>query len=156
MTRTTGTEGRPLVPEELSDRVDCLLSKVAEAVRKDTDATFASLDIRGAHHSVLRMLGVCGPLAQKDLAARLRVDSSTIVDLVDQLEGRGLAERRRDLKDRRVYLVELTESGQRLLAAADERVGGLRRDVFAALSAAEYEQLRGLLDKLSTRWTTSA
>nr|WP_255603829.1 MarR family transcriptional regulator [Oscillochloris sp. ZM17-4] len=72
------------------------------------------------------------PMAQRDLAAWLRLEKSTVSRLVAQLEQRGWLGRARDNSDRRVLLLSLTADGRRIageLAAA-------RRARFARLLAA--------------------
>src|SRR5690242_17409032 len=124
-----------LVPPELNDRVDYLLCKVADTAKRNVDAIFAQLGIRGSHHAVLRVLQKVGSTPQYAIAQRLHVDGSTIVDLIDHLEANELAVRVRSRSDRRIQLVEITASGTERLAAADELAARLRTGVFAALSA---------------------
>ncbi|MFJ8014040.1 MarR family winged helix-turn-helix transcriptional regulator [Streptomyces sp. NPDC096339] len=91
-----------------------------------------------------------GPISQRALADRLEVDPSVLVGILNDLEGDGLAERRRDPADRRRHNVVITAAGQAALgttnAALDEVEGG----IFAALSVREREVLRGLLDRVNT------
>lgn len=140
---------RSLVPLELQDRVDYLLCKIADTAKRNVDAVFAPLGIRGSHHAVLRVLAELGPTPQHAIAARLHVDGSTIVDLVDFLEDKGLATRVRGRTDRRVQFVEITDAGTECLADANKLAAALREDVFAALSADEYENLRAILIELA-------
>jgi DNA-binding MarR family transcriptional regulator len=133
------------VPEELQDRVDYLLCKIADTAKRSVDGIFAQLGIRGSHHAVLRVLAASGPLSQHGIAQRLHVDSSTIVDLVDQLEKRGLATRRRSPTDRRVQLVAMADEGQAVLAAGDGLAASLREQVFSRLTAQDYEHLHRTL-----------
>ena len=53
-----------------------------------------------------------GGISQKDLAALVGIDGSSLVRLLDILAGRGLVERRMDPADRRTRLVFLTEAGR--------------------------------------------
>ncbi|MFI8501321.1 MarR family winged helix-turn-helix transcriptional regulator [Streptomyces sp. NPDC085524] len=91
-----------------------------------------------------------GPLSQRALADRLEVDPSVLVGILNDLEGDGLAERRRDPADRRRHNVVITAAGRAALdttnAALDEVEGG----IFGALSVQEREVLRGLLDRVNT------
>lgn len=138
-----------LVPPELQDRVDYLLCKIADTAKRNVDTVFAQLGIRGAHHAVLRVVARLGPTPQYAIAARLHVDGSTIVDLADFLEKKGLVVRVRSRTDRRVQLVQITDDGTRCLAEADKLAATLQQDVFAALPTVEYENLRGILIELA-------
>jgi DNA-binding MarR family transcriptional regulator len=66
--------------------------------------------------------------------------ASTATGVIDRLEQAGYVRRVRDLDDRRVVWVELTEAGERLneqLPVFSARVAGL----FKVLSVAELEQM---------------
>ncbi|HSK17157.1 MAG TPA: MarR family transcriptional regulator [Gaiellaceae bacterium] len=68
-------------------------------------------------------------LTQRDLAARLRLEKSTVSRLAGQLVSRGWAERGPHPTDGRAVLVRLTESGERIAAEIEEA----RRRRFASL-----------------------
>ena len=83
--------------------------------------------------STLATLERTGPRRLTDLAVCEEVSQPSMTVLVTQLEGLGLAERRRDPADARVVLVAITEAGRQHLRA-------IRRVGAAALT--------GLIDKL--------
>lgn len=68
-----------------------------------------------------------GPTSVTDLADQLAVTHSTITELVRRLELRGLVQRSRDPKDRRVVRVNLTADGRDLIDAVppEQRLGAL-------------------------------
>ncbi|HWU60537.1 MAG TPA: MarR family transcriptional regulator [Ensifer sp.] len=74
-------------------------------------------------------------VTQKQLAARVGLDGSSLVRLLDILSRQGLVERRIDLADARARLVFLTDAGR-------ARVADIRR----ALSEAEAEMLQDISD----------
>ena len=82
---------------------------------------------------VLLMLSMGGARSSLELTRGLGVGPATVTGLVDRLAAQGLVARREDPQDRRVRLVEPTESGRALVAR---------------LEAAGTEQLRGLLGTL--------
>ena len=69
-------------------------------------------------------------LTQSELAARLRLEKSTVSRLVGQLQERGWVERRRAEHDGRVLLLELTDQGRQMA----EQVATSRAAFFARLS----------------------
>jgi DNA-binding MarR family transcriptional regulator len=91
-------------------------------------------------HAVMD-LGAMGPLSHGQLAARLRLEKSTISRLVRQLEKRGWIERARLRHDRRVVQIRLTAAGKR----AAERLARARQTKFDLLLAALPKQKRGLV-----------
>ena len=65
--------------------------------------------------AVLLLLDGREPESQQQAAGRLGVDRTTMVGLLDGLEGKGLVARHADAGDRRRNVVGLTDAGQRTL-----------------------------------------
>lgn len=65
---------------------------------------------------VLDALHHLGPLSQAVLAAKVMRSTGNMTTVLDGLEARGLVRRGRDLQDRRMLRVELTEAGAFLYA----------------------------------------
>jgi DNA-binding MarR family transcriptional regulator len=92
-------------------------------------------------------------LSQQDLSRLLHLDPTTMVALIDEMEGAGHAERRRNPADRRRYILRLTDDGRAALARAGSAVDAVERDFLAAVPAEDRERLRTLLnDLLADRW----
>ena len=87
-------------------------------------------------------------VTQSRLAEAVRRDRSTMVGVIDLLEGRGLVERRRG-DDRRTNGLWLTRSGRQLLAKALRRIAEHERRIASRLSPAERRRLLQLLGKIS-------
>ena len=85
-----------------------------------------------------------GPLSLSELASAVSVDAPYATLIVDNLEERGLVERRPDPADRRRKLVALTPEGKE----AAQRALRIKREPppgFARLSAAELDTLEELI-----------
>jgi len=72
-----------------------------------------------------------------------------MVFLVDELEQRGLVERRRNPSDRRSHALYLTDQGRAKLREAQETSAGHANQVGASLTDAERTQLTTLLRRLA-------
>jgi DNA-binding MarR family transcriptional regulator len=72
-----------------------------------------------------------------------------MVAIVDDLEQRGLLERRPHARDRRVRHLHLTPGGRRLLRKAERNAQNFDQQVGHALSDAELLQLLDLLDRVA-------
>lgn len=87
-------------------------------------------------------------LTQSRLAEAVRRDRSTMVAVLDELEARGLIERRKG-EDRRTNGLWLTRSGKTFLAAVMRRVNAHERRFAARFTARERLQLFDLLERLA-------
>jgi DNA-binding MarR family transcriptional regulator len=87
-------------------------------------------------------------VTQSRLAEAAERDRSTMVGVLDQLEARGLIERRRGA-DRRTNGLWLTRAGRALLVRALRAIERHERRIATRLSAAERRQLLALLGKIS-------
>ena len=90
-----------------------------------------------------------GPLSLSELAEAVRVDAPYATLIVDNLEERGLVERRPDPADRRRKLVALTPEGKE----AAQRALRIKREPppgFANLSAAELDTLEELMRRVTS------
>src|SRR6476619_8515955 len=67
--------------------------------------------IRPRHVAALIELRDSGQLTQQSLCGQLHLDPTNLVAILNELEQRGYAIRRRDPEDRRRHLVEISESG---------------------------------------------
>lgn len=105
-----------------------------------TESQFGALE--ALHH--------LGPLCQHELAGKVLKSAGNMTTVVDNLERRGLVERRRDGSDRRVVTVHLTDSGGTLVKEVFPRVVEVLVEAFSTLSAREQEQLAALCRRLGT------
>lgn len=124
-----------------------LLSRVADLLRERFESRVPHLGLRSKHYSVLLLLRG-GPLSQAQIGRCARVDRSSMVALIDELEALGLVERARHAEDRRAHAVTLTDKGRRVEREASQAVDATEAECFAPLSDSEREQLRDLLSKL--------
>jgi DNA-binding MarR family transcriptional regulator len=100
-----------------------------------------------AEAHALMDLAADGPLNHGELAARLRLEKSTVSRLVRQLERRKWIKRSPAAHDRRVVQIQLTPRGE----AAAQRLADARQSKFDGLLAALPRQKRSsILEAMST------
>lgn len=109
----------------------------------------AELDLTPPMTGVLRLIAHEPGRSQQSLAAVLGVLPSKVVALVDDLEYRGLIERRRNPRDRRLHALHLTEAGRTTTARLRQVAETHEAEVLAPLDADEREQLGRLLSRLA-------
>ena len=108
------------LPRSLSDRLGYLLGQAHLTHRSIAAPLLATLGLGVKEFGALAVVNDEGPLSQQRLGERLRVDRTTMVAVVDQLERQGFVERQRNPEDRRAYSLRVTERGQRVLRQAAE------------------------------------
>ena len=103
-------------PENESVINDIVMSirKLVRAVYLDSQKISKQYGLTGPQSGVLRTLINRGSLSSVDLSRALYVTPSNITGIIDRLEKKGLAERKRKEGDRRVALITLTEAGAEL------------------------------------------
>jgi DNA-binding MarR family transcriptional regulator len=126
-----------------------LLAQLGAHTSERFAARLAELDLTPAHVGVLRVVGQSPGLSQQALAERLGALPSRIVRLVDELEQRGLVERRRSQTDRRNHELYVAESAGEKLGRVLATVGEHDTDITGGLTAAEKQTLAELLGKVA-------
>jgi DNA-binding MarR family transcriptional regulator len=130
--------------------VGFLLAQLGFVATREFRAGLEPLSLEPRHFGLLRAIEASDRLSQQALAETLRIPASSVVALLDDLESRDLARRRLDPADRRVRLVELTDTGRALLAQAFEVAIGIESALCRGFSALERESLISTLEKVAT------
>ena len=99
--------------------------------------------------AVLQFLDGREPESQQQAAARLGIDRTTMVGLLDSLEGKDLVARRPDTEDRRRNVVVLTDAGQAKLQEATQASDTAEQELLAPLDEREAAQFRALLERVT-------
>jgi len=125
--------------------VTVLVTQLSRLIYRRTSEEL--LGMRVKEFASLALLREHSPISQQELGDILCVDANNLVLLLNDLESREFALRRRDPADRRRHLVEITDEGVRALDAAEQGIESVEDDVLAPLTRAERDQLQELLAK---------
>lgn len=125
-----------------------LLSQHAGAVQRATAEALMPLGIQPRGLGVLEVLSAGGPLSQRAIGYICRVDRTTMVAIVDELELEGLAARDMDPDDRRAHLVRLTRRAAGVLRQARTLARRVEDRHCARLSAGERKALLAILQRM--------
>jgi MarR family transcriptional regulator, lower aerobic nicotinate degradation pathway regulator len=101
------------------------------------------------HFSMLAALEEFGPLSQADLGRSCGLDRSDVTAAVNDLQARGLLERRPDPHDRRRNTVLITDGGRAHLVQLERQVTAAQEKFLAPLSPVERSLLITLLTRLA-------
>ncbi|MET9274647.1 MarR family transcriptional regulator [Kribbella sp. NPDC003557] len=131
----------------MADRLGYLLKHVLAQLTEAQATALEPYGVTGRDLAVLSAIVAGEPLSQLEVAARLRVDRTSIGDLLDGLEERGLVERRRSTEDRRRNVVVLTPQGESTFASAEEVRLKVEEEFLAPLAVPDRfrDELRLLL-----------
>lgn len=109
----------------------------------------APLGLEPRHFGMLTRLAENEGRSQQAIGELMGLNATRMVFLVDELEQRGLVERRRNPSDRRSYALYLTDQGRAKLREAQQTSAGHADRIGASLTDAERTQLTALLRRLA-------
>ena len=136
----------PLQPGALAGLLGYRLRLAQQAVFRDYASSVG--EVSPGRAGILLLVDANPGVTQSRLARAVHLDRSTMVGVIDMLEGRGFLERRRG-EDRRTNGLWLTRAGRALIVRLKQRIEAHERRVAARLTVAERAQLIALLEKLS-------
>src|SRR3954451_544209 len=134
---------------QLSARLTYLLKRALADLETLHEQHLGPSGINARELTVLLFLDGREPESQQQAAARLGIDRTTMVALLDSLESKDLVARRPDAGDRRRNVVLLTDAGQATLQQATHASDAAERELLAELDDHDAAQLRELLKRVT-------
>ncbi len=133
----------------LEQEVFLNLQRTADALSRRVAEALKPLGISPTQFNVLRILRGAGEdgLPCGEIGDRMITHDPDITRLLDRLEKRGLIERARGSKDRRVITARISKEGLQLLASFDERERHLEREMLGHLGDRKLRELCRLLEE---------
>lgn len=131
------------------DSLAFLLSQLGFVASRGFHQALLPLGIEPRHFLLMRHVLRDEGRSQQSLGEMLRIPPSRMVALVDQLEERGLLERRANPSDRRARALFVTPAGRRLMGKAFQVAIEHNARIGETLSAEERSRLIALLQKLA-------
>ncbi|MBI2360039.1 MAG: MarR family transcriptional regulator [Deltaproteobacteria bacterium] len=124
---------------------------------KRLEDNLGKLDLTPPQFYVLATIGYAGGLPFSEIGEKMMVTVSNLTGIVDRLEEKGLVVRDRDVRDRRVVRVRLTEKGTKLYRTTIPFFEKSIAEFFSPLSKAQQKELAALLRKLiRVSWSEKA
>lgn len=125
-----------------------LLSQVGIHASRRFGERIAAADLNPPLFRVLNLVAAAEGRSQQAIGAAIEIPPSRMVALVDELEQRGLIERRPDPQDRRVRALFLTAKGKRCLARGRKIAKEHEEELTQGMSAPDRKRLVDLLQKI--------
>jgi MarR family transcriptional regulator, transcriptional regulator for hemolysin len=135
-------------PERTERDITGLLNMAGHALSNRLAAALADIDLTPRMQCVL-VHALEEERTQIQLAALADLDKTTMVATVDDLEARGLAERRPSATDRRARIIAVTDKGRAAAEEGQQIVDRVHADALGPLSAADRTSFVEVLARLA-------
>jgi DNA-binding MarR family transcriptional regulator len=124
------------------------LLRTADALQTQVEAQLREFGLTGTQYNALRILRGAGPegLPCREIGERMITRDPDITRLLNRLENRGLAERTRTKRDRRVVYGKITAAGLKLLREIDRPLEKFGREMLRHVGQDKLKQLIELLE----------
>lgn len=147
------------MPDTSRARFGSLLSQTSRAWRRAVNRRLQPYGLTEATWLPLVHLSRAQtPMRQKDLAASLGLDGSSVVRLLDALQAAGLITRREEDGDRRAKAIVLTPQGQATVEQVEQVAAQVRAAALADIPDPElqraFDLLQGIVRRLEAETET--
>ena len=132
------------------------LLRASSCVRRRHAAVCEAHGLTFQQFNVLRILrgaetgGERGGLPTMEVAARMVEPEPGITRIIGQLEAMGFIHRSKGAQDARCLLCQITDAGQKALAALDLPIKTLVQELLAGLSAQEIDLISSALNRIGS------
>jgi DNA-binding MarR family transcriptional regulator len=109
------------------------MRRLARAIELHSRRLDRELDLTLPQHVVLSCVRDLGEVTSRAISEEAEVSPATVVGILDKLEAKGLIERYRSTRDRRIVHTRITPRGQESLARAPGPLGARFESEFLAL-----------------------
>jgi DNA-binding MarR family transcriptional regulator len=114
----------------------------------DFAAASAEFGMRSGLFSSLAVISANPGISQQELSGVVGLDKSVAVQIVDDLEARGLARRERSTIDRRRHSLTATPEGEAFLETMFARLEDVEGRALRQFTPEERAELSGMLDRM--------
>lgn len=111
------------------------LSKIAQEMGESFAKELTNYELTSRDFGILSTIYNNESLTQKDIGLLLKVDRTTMVQLIDVLESKNLVKRVSNPNDRRANFIQITEEGLSILEKNQEKLEIYEKHVVSQMSA---------------------
>jgi DNA-binding MarR family transcriptional regulator len=141
--------GPPSIHAALLQHTGFLISRMGMVAAKQFAERISSIGLTPRMWGALNVLDAEGEITQHSLCQAIGMDPSSMVATIDELEAKGLVERRQHPNDRRAHALHVTKKGEETLAEGRKLARSAQADLLAPLNDEERQQLHDLLLRLA-------
>jgi DNA-binding MarR family transcriptional regulator len=131
-----------------------MVGRVNQGIRREMRTRLTECELSVAEYTTLSVLDARPELSNAQLARRALVTPQSMIEILAQLERRGLVERHVDPAHGRILRATLTPRGHDVLATATPEVDALNEELFAGVPARERRAalaaMRAAMENLSS------
>ncbi|MFR4670091.1 MAG: MarR family winged helix-turn-helix transcriptional regulator [Intestinibacter bartlettii] len=91
-----------------------------------------------------------GEISMTELCAKLNIEKGSLTSMIDDLSKKGYVYREKNLKDRRKYMIVITEEGKKIAADFTEKLSNDLEAKFFKLDTDEIEKYLEAIETLAT------
>lgn len=103
-------------------------------------ALLSCLNLHPSQYHLLNLLGGSDGLSQKEIASHLYIKPSTLTVMINRMIRLHLIFRKKDLNDKRIFHVFLTDEGRKILEQARLLLEQVEQETFADFTLQEKQQ----------------
>jgi DNA-binding MarR family transcriptional regulator len=137
----------PIASDKAHTSLGFLLSQVGTYAARRFAQRLAAIDLHPPLFRVLNVVDAGEGQSQQAIGEAIGAPASRMVAIVDELEERGLVERRPHPSDRRIRAVYLTPGGRKVLARGRRIAMEHEEELARGMSEADCKRLIALLQK---------
>jgi DNA-binding MarR family transcriptional regulator len=138
----------PIEGDHAPQSLAFLLSQVGIHASRRFAERISAVDLNPPLFRVLNLVAAAEGRSQQAIGAAIEIPASRMVALVDELEQRGLIERRPNPDDRRVRALYLTAKGKRCLSRGRKIAAEHEEELALGMTPADRKRLVDLLQKI--------
>ena len=118
---------------DINEQLTYLVYVMQKRMRRRMSMALDRDDLTLEQYVVLYHLKEKDGINQKNLSQRADKDQATLARILDILEGRGYVSRKTTEKDRRAFLVFITEDGKRKVKETAKQLGEVHEDIVSGI-----------------------
>ncbi|MDD6254784.1 MAG: MarR family transcriptional regulator [Eubacteriales bacterium] len=134
---------------DINEQLTYLVYVMQKRMRRQMSMALDRYDVTLEQFVVLYNLVNDDGINQKTLSRRVDKDQATLARILDILESRGYVERRTTEKDRRAFLVFITDKGKEKVKETSRRLASVHNDIVEGIPPENIDEFIKLIKQMN-------